>query len=785
MIISPPFLPARAAGVWDAAYIAQAMPSAATTVPGTTVPEGSFPVSLKLGWHGGSHLHAPGAGAAVLAVRAIADGEIVFARRPTAQVATLTHPLNYNPYGTTAAWTDDGLVILRHQTEIGDGANAQAIVFYSVIAHLAELRGNALKVAMGTATATERKTFRKGEIGLPGKVYGATGHVHLEIVCDDVSLRKLAGRITGQVPLAANGRTDAIYGELYFHIPAGSRCFADKPAGNIVAPTSAPVHTTAAPLVIGLRYGSGDGPAAQRGNSYLTTYRLDGSQIGTPIEDPNAEYDLFARADVISKAYPAAGRPAPSAVYELLRFGRIVNPDHETLAPADCTNWQRVNFDGGAGWLNVNAAAVRMFSDADFPHWRGWKLIDDDTNADSRCDSPLLYRIIEEASNADGRLSRAELERRMSLPAVQAALRRTICKFPSEWNRDSIDARWGWLQTDTEFQLTGDDWVKFRNHIAALTVPSGSLPEPLRQAHWHFHPETFISHFRKCQWLSAAEFKQLVPKFAMRRHSGAYLWEAVNTNLTAATSIAVMQRVGLNKMARKFGINSPLRLASFFGNAIQETQWLGLLSEGGGAGLWYAPWYGRGFLQLTNPENYTNYWLFRGRQVPAALKTALEQAYRTIAAVQPASARSNAALADANFPALTAQMRGWRDEVRGTATANSNDASFAPADSAGYYWAKLRMASHADPDHVLERVSVNTNQGARVYYRSPSFWRASASVNLPGALNNTYSAALNGFDSRCVAYAYSLAVLSETLFPGAGGAPELEFPENYVPRRDL
>jgi hypothetical protein len=782
MIISPPFLPARAAGTADAAFVADAMQPSATMVPGTTVPEGSFPVSLKLAWHGGSHLHAPGAGAAVLPVRVISDGEIVFARKPTVQVPDPTHPLNYNPYGSAASWTDDGIVIVRHHTEIGEGPNAQAVVFYSVIAHLSELRGNSLKVARGTATAAEHKLFRKDEIGSAGRIYGAADHVHMEIVCDDDALRKLVGRVSGPLALTETGRSDAVFGELYFHIPSGARVFSEKPHGNIVAPTTAPAYTTVDELIVGLRHASGDGAPTQRGSNYLTTYRLDGSSIGAPLEDHNGEYDMFVRAEEICNSYPATGRPAPSAVYELLRFGRIVNVDHEALEPNDCPHWQRVNYDGGVGWLNLNAVDVHKFSDADFPHWRGWKLIDDDTNADSRSDSPLLCKIIEDASNADDKLSRAELERQMSLPDVQMALRRTICKFPSEWNRDTVDARWGWLQTDSEFQLVGDDWTNFRDHIVALTVPAAALPEALRLSHWHFHPETFICHFRKCQWLSAFEFKQLVPKFAMRRHGGVYLWEPVQTNLSAANSVAAMQRVSLNKMARKFGISSPMRLASFFGNAIQETQWLGLIAEGSGSTLWYAPWYGRGFLQLTNPENYTNYWLFRGRQIPAALKAALTLAYSTIAHVQPASARSNAGLADAHFPTLTPQMRGWRDEVRGIAAANSNDSTHAPADSAGYYWAKLRMATYADVDHVLERVAVATNQGTRVYYRSPSFWRASAAVNLPNAIGNQYSLALNGFDARCVAYAYSLAVLSETLFPSAGVA--LEFPENYVPRRD-
>lgn len=783
MIISPPFLPTRASGTRDAAYVALAMPAAAVNCPGTSVPEGSFPVSLKLGWHGGTHLHAPAEGVDVLPVRAIADGEIVYARQPTALSSDSNHALNYNPYGSSPSWTDDGMVIMRHRTDIGAGPNAEAAEFFSLFMHLSTLRGNALRVAMGTATAAQRHVYRKEELGVAGRIYNAADHVHMEIVCDDDSLNKLVGRRTGRLATGADGRRDAVFGEVYFRVPAGALLYADKPAGNVTAPTTAVLETTTTELIIGMRYASGDGAAAQRGSAWLTTYLTDGTTVGAVIEDQNADYDMYTRATEISRAYPEAARPAPSAVYEMLRFGRVLNDPNETLVPANCAHWRRVQGNAQAGWINLNAAGILKFSDADFPEWRGWKLIDDDTDDDSRAESPLLTALIEESSNADGQLSREELERRIGVPTVRTALSRCICKFPSEWNRDTIDARWGWLRSDPDYALAGDDWTKLRAHIEALTIPAASLPAALAGAHWHFQPEMFIAHFRQCQWLSLDEFKQLVPRHAMRRHAGTYLWEAVQTNLTAPTSVAVSQRVGLNRMTRKYGINSPLRLASFYGNAIQETQWLGVLSEGSGSTLWYAPWYGRGFLQLTNPENFVNYWRFRGRQVPDSLKNALTQAYSAIAS-QPVAQRSNATLGDAHFPQLTAQMRGWRDEVRGIAVANSTDSAYAPSDSAGFYWAKLRMASYADADHVLSRVSVTTNQGAKVYYRSPSFWRASAAVNLPGAINNQYSAALNGFDARCVAYAYSLAVLSETWFPDTAGAATLIFPEGYLPRRN-
>ncbi|RQZ42781.1 hypothetical protein DIE16_00870 [Burkholderia sp. Bp9090] len=222
-------------------------------------------------------------------------------------------------------------------------------------------------------------------------------------------------------------------------------------------------------------------------------------------------------------------------------------------------------------------------------------------------------------------------------------------------------------------------------------------------------------------------------------------------------------------MLRTFGINTPQRMASFFGNAVQETQWLTKLAEGATTAR-YAPWDGRGFLQLTWPKNYLDYWDFRGRstQIPdparASLLTAQQQAGTT---------RNNAPLRAADHQ-LTPDMLSWRDDV---ADSKKVDAAW----SAGFYWASLNMVSHADESHVLERVIVATNGGQKCYYRSPSFWKASAAVNLPGAIGDLYSARLNGFEARCVAYAVALSVLGETKFPAQGQPGET--PENQILRR--
>lgn len=519
MLISPPFLLQRNANETDAQYVARCMPDTTVNVQGTSTPEGSFPVSFKLGWHGGLHLQAPAdANNNVANVRAIADGKIVYARRPTTRNTNQSpaEPRNYNPYGQSPAWTDDGCVIIKHTTDIGADAQDRAteVTFLSVYMHLGELRGLAHRVANNSTQ--DRRVYRKDEIGVAGMVYGSPRQLHFEIVCDDANLRRLVGRISGDLNTATDGRTDAVFGELYFRLPPGTPFYAQRPAPNVVTPTAAAAHTLQGDaLYVGLRYGGGDGPQTDRGDAFLTTYQANGTPLGAALNENDAEYNLYASATAISNAYVAGARPAPSAVYELLRFGRVIGPD--ALNPGDVPHWREVRHPAGQGWANLNASGVRKFSDADFPHWRGWKLIDDDTDADSRCESAALIRLIEDSAACDGQVTRAELEQRLPLAAVRDKLKSTICKFPGEWNRDTVQARWGWLQGDPEFGLQPDDYNELVAHINALTFPWGDANTDIGATHWHWQPREFIGLWRRDIWLSRREMSQLVPAQVIRK----------------------------------------------------------------------------------------------------------------------------------------------------------------------------------------------------------------------------------------------------------------------------
>jgi predicted chitinase len=419
------------------------------------------------------------------------------------------------------------------------------------------------------------------------------------------------GRVSGDLPLTTDGRTDTVYGEMYFHLPAGAQVFGQRPLSNNAqammqppgqpAPAPQPlpaVHTTADALVVGLRYAAGEGAAGNRGDAYLTTYRMDGTTLGAAIEENDGEYNLYTTATAISNAYPATVRPAPSAVYELLRFGRVIGPD--ALTPATVPHWREVRYPGGQGWVNLNAANVHKFSDADFPQWRQWQLIDDAVGQDSRCDSAVIRGWLD--ISGDGQVDPIEATARLNDATIAAKLARTVCKFPTEWDAATIDARWGWLKTSTPENpnpLSNADFELLRAHITALAFWPGGMG--IDAHHWHWHPKEFVRHFRKCVWLSVSELAQTLP----RRRPAIMSW-------ASARQRASNKAQALNTLTRKYAGGSTLRLAHLLAQVFIETDLLNTFTEySQGNGYPYGAFYGRGLMQLTWAKNYAAYGGFR------------------------------------------------------------------------------------------------------------------------------------------------------------------------------
>ena len=562
MIISPPCLDHPQGDQSDHDWLNAIMPNTAV---------GAYPITSHFDWHGGQHIL--GISGQINKVYAIADGVIVYYTPPSSDEDRLTFPGNIRD--------DNGCVVIRHETEIGEGYDGK-VVFFSVYQHLHHL-SMAVKGTPYPGQWIPKRVSRKEYIGDMGVVGGEVG-LHFEIICSESNLKKIMGRTQGELDLSKEGRTNIVYGDNHFYLPSGTDFYATQP-------TAAPLpasYTSSADLFISLHF--------DKGQASLSTYQEKEGQystLGEPLQaEADYEYNLYKKATDAAKTYPIAA----SALYELYRFGRVINTANESPIPPTVPHWHQVNYPGGQGWVNLNAANVKKYSDADFPHWLGWTFINDDPSDNGLCDSPTLQSwFLPEGKEKN----KANLVMGLKVPENQQRLAKTICQFPSEWDGGQIDTRYGWWKTKgpmnpEENVFSEEHYAKLKTKLELLcfwekavlknnTAFSLHDNDPNRAQWdteleqdklWHFHPREFIEQMRKCGWLGVRECKQLVPTTIIRgQHSGLsgpFYQERVSES---GGSLLAKHLNFLNQAWRKYGINTPVRLAAFVGNSTQETTW--------------------------------------------------------------------------------------------------------------------------------------------------------------------------------------------------------------------
>ncbi|MFV8217287.1 M23 family peptidase [Enterobacter cloacae complex sp.6700776] len=579
MIISPPFLRNRTASQSDADWTGAMMP---------VNPDQGFPLNGAESWHRGIHITHTDRASSPEKIRAIADGVVVSFRQPSSSKDA--EPLNY------LGPTDDGYVLLKHETETGSGDNGK-VIFYSLCMHMKFLEAEIKQDA---------KIYRKALLGSSGTCSGRN-EFHFQIFCDDNNISKLTGRTTRELDVSKDGRTDAVYGDIHFYLPAGTKFFDKAPANNSTSITGlSELYTSSAPLYASMTLAQGSCTMVTRQKNTQTDGKYD--LLGDPLVNADGEdyeYNLYNTAMRNYKESPSAG-------FELLRFGRVINTEHETLVPADAPLWMTVSYPGGKGVVNLADPNIKKFSDADFPHWTGWQLVDDDADSNSQCSSAIIRKLQEdgEYNNQCGKL---------------------ICHFPFEWEKSTIDTRFSWLKTgnDKRAPMTEADYAKFKAHAEALCFDSGAFNSGRL---WHFEPNAFIEHFRKCSWMNLDELAATFPK---------YLFYSSNGNpRTAQKQPASVYTIdheqaktrieshyeSLNLCIRKYIGNDKKRISFFLPQTLLETaQWrdLGgskrLLHEWGfgrynsvnPATEYYTVFYGRGIMQLTWAGLYKTYGEYR------------------------------------------------------------------------------------------------------------------------------------------------------------------------------
>ncbi|BBP73727.1 hydroxyethylthiazole kinase [Pseudomonas sp. Seg1] len=596
MLISPPFTPVAVANELDQDYLSRAMIGGE---PGN----GAFPVSHDMGWHGGIHLKAPQVGSAHISVRSIADGVVAYFRQPEPKTNELDHPLNYR-----GGWTDSGCIVIRHETEVGEGTQAK-VVFYSIYMHLSSI--TLVDIYQGL------RVYRKDELGVAGSIYGADHKIHFEIVSSQENVSRLIGRASEKLSILENGRTDSHWGDTHFHLPPEAIFYSEPPSDlRSSLNTSAIIHRPTEAYFVKMTY--------DQGQCTVTTYDETGQVKGERRETQDYEYKLYKTASTI---YP----DCPSAGYELLRFGKVFGPDQ--LQPTDSAHWRQVAYSDGIGWVNLNGPTVTFYSDADFPHWTGWRLVDDDANGDGRCQSNIVMDLLGITETPSTQEQRDSCNSIVTRPENQEKLKKLIFKFPSEWKKSDFNGRYGWLTEGSSPIIAEESYQKLKLHYEKLAFWEDAALEGIESEHWHFHPRSFIEAFRKCAWFSLEELAYTLPKYHDYRQVGAN-WVATTTgnpNLYQISHASAMARlnsyyVSLNKVMMKYGITTISRRTHFLAQVLLETgRWRTVEEIGKGyphpslpMAQYYAAFYGRGIMQMTWAGTYEKYGNYRSaRSLPA------------------------------------------------------------------------------------------------------------------------------------------------------------------------
>jgi predicted chitinase len=237
--------------------------------------------------------------------------------------------------------------------------------------------------------------------------------------------------------------------------------------------------------------------------------------------------------------------------------------------------------------------------------------------------------------------------------------------------KSTIDARYKWLMTGLPWEqctsektaiwmvpgtqekkdrvlMSEEDYGKFKQHAEALCFDSGSLGSGRL---WHFESKAFISHFRKCNWLSEQDFVRTIRKTVKNestlREEGRLMEKTVIEYLNQQkekSSGAIIRpsemRKSLALAMRKFGVNSTMRLAHFLSQIYCETGRVSECEEKGKDSYFdkYEPEFdakhnnknelaeklgndqvgdgikfkGRGIIQLTGRTNYKLYGEYKG-----------------------------------------------------------------------------------------------------------------------------------------------------------------------------
>lgn len=385
-------------------------------------PGRGYPVNGVESWHGGIHIPHTDTGALANPLRAIADGVVVYANYPAPSEKRDQSPLNYD------GKTDNGCVLIRHDMLIGE--DPVSCVFYSLTMHMKQVRPE-IQSKPGV------RVKRGQVIGTSGMVSGRNGY-HFQMCCPSEMLKVLCGRDQGNLDITVSGRTKPVYGDRYFFLPEGTAIY---DGGTPYTLSASPCCVTSGALYI-----------VHEGSKTRTLHK-------------------------VVEGYEELGQTAIAVEY-------ICEPSPAVNGNKTYSEWIRVVYPGGEGWVDVSSSMVKSWTDADFPDWAGWTFVDDDVTPDGQCNSATVKNALEKQDTD---------------------FTRFICKFPLEWDFASFDTRFSWLKAPNNSlpePMSDESYAALKEHAKALSffdkLPA-EIQVELAGLVWHFDPRGLMIQLQKAE----------------------------------------------------------------------------------------------------------------------------------------------------------------------------------------------------------------------------------------------------------------------------------------------
>lgn len=233
-----------------------------------------------------------------------------------------------------------------------------------------------------------------------------------------------------------------------------------------------------------------------------------------------------------------------------------------------------------------------------------------------------LFRALYDAMDTDKKdgLTTEELRAALRKPWLAQTLSRVIARYESEWGGEI--AKWDAL--DDHMGDSANDWKEEKGRIKDLQwwqQLRGQQGHPDSPIAHHFHPIGLVANFiwSTCYCdrdLTENELKDIV--IAMRKSEKAVydlvaerLYTEGNISIPEADKTYARLTEELNRTFSTYGITSCIRKLHFLAQVYWESDRLRTTKEYG-SGHRYAPYIGRGLMQLTWREGYEKYESYSG-----------------------------------------------------------------------------------------------------------------------------------------------------------------------------